>query len=782
MFNYPLQNIANIGKDIYLFNRQSDGSLDIQKDVLFLPYFYQSNPNGIFLGYFGGKFNKMFKKLPWQIKNVRDVKVDGESDIIYTKRYLLDKVNIIKSRTKWIMFDIETQSKIIPNPLVAPDPITSITVYDNYSQQYKQFWTLNYKTEYDLLNAFINYINEIKPDLLIAYNVDGFDMPYLVTRFPDFSEKISPINKKNYHNQYPEGISVVDYYQFIKKVYKYKRNTLDYIYSEEFKVPQNSVKYRFDIISDIIKEKNLEDVKKMVALENKLHIIDYFDEQRRLAKVLWEDLCHFSVSIDGLILQESKKKGVVLPSKPEEEERLRRKEEDKIHGGWVFSIPGRYEGVTLLDVSGTYPSLISTFNLDPVNIRKESSTQTVKIRKINIYQNPDAIVPTVSRKLIYAREQIQKELLNKTGLEFDLLKKKDEAHKSLNNTLYGILLFKNSRIYNKDIADTITYLARFLIRYIKFSLNKLGFKVVAADTDSNFIHSKDFEKIENLCNNILIPKWLKHFGKTEGKLKFKYEGYFENVVFTGDKHYKGNFVKANGEKKVIDKGIEIVRRDSSKYQETFLEDLYNKILKGDNENECSNWIKQQINEFKNHPLKNIAAPFQRNETVYDSEPVFIRALKYTDEILPNFSKEYHNDLYYIYVKSMGKAERKSSRMLKNKETGKRERKESNTLIDKNVLVFEGDDTSHIKEVDWDKMIEKNIIKKVKIIYTALKWDFSIFVPKKEKKPRKKKEKTITEFAKEEVANNAEERAIEILDNKEAKIKKNNKSISDSLSL
>jgi len=121
-------------------------------------------------------------------------------------------------------------------------------------------------------------------------------------------------------------------------------------------------------------------------------------------------------------------------------------------------------------------------------------------------------------------------------------------------------------------------------------------------------------------------------------------------------------------------------------------------------------------------------------------------------------------------------------MLKNKETGKRERKESNTLIDKNVLVFEGDDTSHIKEVDWDKMIEKNIIKKVKIIYTALKWDFSIFVPKKEKKPRKKKEKTITEFAKEEVANNAEERAIEILDNKEAKIKKNNKSISDSLSL
>jgi hypothetical protein len=63
------------------------------------------------------------------------------------------------------------------------------------------------------------------------------------------------------------------------------------------------------------------------------------------------------------------------------------------------------------------------------------------------------------------------------------------------------------------------------------------------------------------------------------------------------------------------------------------------------------------------------------------------------------------------------------------------------------------------------MIEKNIIKKVKIIYTALNWDFSIFIPKKEKKPRKSKEKSITEFAKEEVSNNAEEKAIEILGNK-----------------
>lgn len=779
MLNFPLQNIANDGHEIYLFNRLADGNLSIMKDTAFFPYFYKADVNGIYCGYFGGKFNRVTAKEPYFIKDMRNIKVDGESDIIYTRRYLLDKVNIIKSKTKWIMFDIETKSKVVPNPMVAPDPITSIAAYDNYSKEYKQFWAEDYKTEYDLIDAFINYIIDKKPDLMIAYNVENFDAPYLINRFPDFSEKISPIHKKKYRNQYPEGISIVDYYKLIKKVYKYKRNTLDYIYSEEFNVAPNNIKYRFDVISPIIREKNLDDVKKMVALENKLHLIDYFDEQRRLAKVLWEDLCNYSVSIDGLILQMSKAKGVVLPSKPDNDEQLRRKEEDEITGGFVYAKKGRYENVSLFDISGTYPSMITTFNLDPVNLRDKESTNTIKIKNVIIEQNPNAIVPTVSRRLIGDRAKIQKELEKLSGLEYDLVKKQDDAHKSLNNTLYGILLFKGSRIYNKDIASTITYLARFMIRYTKYALHLLGYEVVGSDTDSIFVHSENYQKISDVIKTIIIPRWLNHFGKKdEGQIKFKYEGTFENVIFTAKKHYKGNMIKANGEHKSIDKGIEIVRRDTSKFQEKFLEELYNKILSGLSQETVNQYIKIKIDEIKNAALKDIAFPFQLNTNEYSSEPIFMRALHYTDEIIPNFSKDYHDELYYIYVKSFGTSQRQSSRMLKNKETGKRERKESITTVQKNVLAFDVNDIKHIKEVDYEQMIERNILKKVKTIYEALNWDFTVFVPKKEKKTRKtrtKKEKSsnsykttdeLSKFAKEEASNNAEERALNILDNKD----------------
>jgi len=729
MLNLPIQNISSIGREIILFNRQQSGELTIMRDLLFSPYYYVPSPTGIFRGYFGGKYDKVTCKNPREIKDKRNVKTDGESDVPYVRRYLLDKVNIIKSPTRWIMFDIETLSKIVPNPLVAPDPITSITAYDNYEKKYIQFWCENYPSEYELIDAFINYIKERKPDLLLAYNINGFDMPYLVTRFSDFGEKVSPIGQIKKRNGYPEGISIVDYYELIKKVYKYKRHTLDFIYSDEFKVPQNFIKYRFNEISPIIKEKNLEDVKKMVALENKLHLIDYFDEQRRIAKVLWEDLCHFSVSIDGLILQTAKSKGVVLPSKPDEEEKLRRIEEDEIEGGYVFAQPGKYDDASLLDISGTYPNLITTFNLDPVNKKKIPNSQTVTIRKIHIEQNPNAIVPTVANRLIASRKQIQKELEGKTGEEYDLLKKKDDAHKSLNNVVYGILLFKNSRIYDKDIADCITYLARFLIRYTKFALRKLGYSVISSDTDSIFVHSRDYEKIEKLCNETLIPNWLRHFGKTEGTLRFKYEGYFENVVFEAPKHYRGNFVTAKGEHKMINKGIEIVRKDSSKFQEEFLEELYNRILKNESEQTISNWILEQIKELPNKPLKNIAFPFQIVQKIYNSIPISIRALQYTDEIIPNFSQDYHNELYYIYVKPFGTAERHSKSMRKNKDTGKKELKESHTIINKNVLAFD-ENTDHIKEVDYSEMIRRNILDKAEKLFDVLGWNKELIGIKK----------------------------------------------------
>ena len=89
MLSLPVQNISNIGREIIMFNRQNDGTLSIMRDKTFFPYYYTPSAKGIFNGYLGNKYNKVICKEPYQIKDQRNAKIDGESDIVYIRRYLL---------------------------------------------------------------------------------------------------------------------------------------------------------------------------------------------------------------------------------------------------------------------------------------------------------------------------------------------------------------------------------------------------------------------------------------------------------------------------------------------------------------------------------------------------------------------------------------------------------------------------------------------------------------------------------------------------------------------
>lgn len=718
MLSLGLVNIYNEGRLLYIFHRVGK-ELHVLTEKSFFPYFYETSLNGIYRGYFGEKLEKIICKEPYQLAQKR-TKTSQEADIVYTKRYLIDKIKIEKANIRYVFFDIETQSKNLPNPFEAPDPISCITTYDNYTQIYKTFWIKDYQSEYQLTEEFIKYLKEIKPDLLLGWNALGFDFPYLQTRIPDFAQRISPIEKVIKKNGFPAGISIIDYMDWVKKVYKYKKYSLEYVYCDTFKLPYKPQKYEFGMITDDIKEKNIADVRKMVELEQKLKVLPYFDELRRLSKVLWEDLTMYSILVDGFILQIAKEKGFILPTKPDDEEKFRRTEEDEIVGGYVYAKSGVFDNVHLFDVGGTYPNLIITFNLDPANKRKEPNIQTTTIRNVHILQNANAIIPTVCSKLLHSRKEIQKQLELAKGEEADLLKKKDEAHKALNNSVYGITLFKSSRLYDKDIAATITYLARFLIRYTKWTLKQYGYEVIASDTDSIFVCSEFHENIEKIINERIIPAYLKHFGKTEGTLKFKYEGTFKNIFMLTKKHYAGNFIKANGEEKLIKKGIEALRSDASIFQEKFQETLLTKILNKESKKAIILWIKEQIDRIETLPLTDIAFPVKlsKSREAYKTEGMHVRALRYAQMENLDWQVNVGQDYYYTFIVPEREDITKGSRTIK----GIKKEVDIKKPID--VMAFDEFNGLKNHTVDYTKVIDRNIYKKVETIFDALGWDIS----------------------------------------------------------
>jgi len=757
LLNYPLQNIANDGKKIYLFNRQRDGSLTIQQDNIFYPYFYEEDNKGLFLTIDGKKVKKVNCQRPSDLKSRRTAN-SYEADVLYTKRYIIDKIGeVLPSSTKYLFIDIEIQTKELPNYTNPDKPITCVSIYESLEKKIRCWFINDYEgtlavKEDALLKNVVKYITDTQPDILLGWNFTEFDYPYLAARIKrlwnlEFSELISPINKGRWGVReemptYPQGISVLDYLDMFKKIYRTEVSyALDSIAQKYLGTPANK-KVDFNQITEEIKEKNIEDVKKMVRIEQEKKIISYYDEIRRMGKCLWEDLTWNSKVLDMMLLSEAKTKGIVLPSKHYGEDYI---EEVEFEGAYRRADLGRFENLYKLDLSSAYPMAIIDFCLDIANLTQNKNEQKIDITdretnevKYSVYfkQNANALLPTLAKKLIIKKDYIKTELkgMNPESPEAKDLQIKYDAVKALVNSLFGVTALKIFRLYNVNIASSITSIVRDVLHYVEVGLQARGMKVIYLDTDSVFVEAKENPVI--LCNQ-LIKEWAKEkFNKERTGIEFDYEGVFDKILVVALCHYVGYLRKKNGQIKKEIKGVEAKRKDSSKFMQQFQTKLIDKILDNESKEKIVTFIDAEKERIKTVPITEIGFPCKiSNTTVYKSPPIFIRALEYSKQLC-GFTKNSGDTFFYVYVESMGKSTRTARRTMTNKETGEKVDKTSEKEIEMNCLAYDEEQFNHVKNIDWKKMIEKTIIGKCENIFEALGWDLGLIKEVKVKKAKK----------------------------------------------
>jgi len=326
-----LQNISNHFQEIYISIREGN-NLKIEHIQDFHPYIYEPDTNGEYKGYDGVKLTKIHCKSPHEIKNIRTSQ-SYEADVIYVKRFLIDRVDRIeKSNTKYLLYDIEVAAeKEFPDPKFANYPVTFCTFYNNYTKEYITFDYRDYKTEFDMLEAMCVYIKKESPDLLLAWNQDEFDYPYLYNRYPDFAKKISPVGLENYKGDNvpsPALISPIDLMALDHKFTGGKRVSyaLNNVSVEEFDDEEDWGDTDWVGDPDHVKEKNINDVKRMVRLVEKNQYIEIFDSIRIFSKCIWADLpsekdgfewqSNNSKPWDQVFLRLAKEGNLILPSKP----------------------------------------------------------------------------------------------------------------------------------------------------------------------------------------------------------------------------------------------------------------------------------------------------------------------------------------------------------------------------------------------------------------------------------------------------------------------------------
>ena len=485
--------------------------------------------------------------------------VFGHTQYAYT--YIADKypedIKWDYSKLLLITIDIEVECENgFPNPRQSIEPLLSITVKNHQTQGIivwgiGKFTTdrddvtyIQCKDETDLLEEFIVFWEQNTPDIVTGWNIDFFDIPYLMNRIKLlFGEKklkaFSPwgnvSDKEVYmmgrkHQMYDIlGVAILDYLELCRKfTYTTQENyRLDHIAHVELDEQKQENPYETfqewytkDYQSFI--EYNITDVELVDRLEDKLKLIELLITMAYDCKVNYSDMLGSVKYWDILIYNYLRKKNIIVPQKRKHSSKAERYEGAYVKDPQV----GMHNWVVSLDLNSLYPHLIMQFNISPETLIKQ--VKNVDVDKL-LNQKIDTsflpkdttitpngaifrtdkkgFLPELMEKIYNDRVIYKRKALNASQLYEDTKDKKhlndmsryhtkQLAQKISLNSAYGAIGNEWFRYYDIRNAEAITTSGQLAIRWIEKEVNNYLNKlfdtkdkdyIIASDTDSIYV-------------------------------------------------------------------------------------------------------------------------------------------------------------------------------------------------------------------------------------------------------------------------------------------------------
>jgi DNA polymerase elongation subunit (family B) len=262
-------------------------------------------------------------------------------------------------------------------------------------------------------------------------------------------------------------------------------------------------------------------------------------------------------------------RGFVIPRSIHSHERIRTLDEiiAKDKGGMIFSPKiGLHENVVVLDYENEYANLILKHNLS-----YETVTSTEDGRIIGSKDNP-GLLPTVLEEILKRRvffKNLQKSFLVDTT-EWHCCEHRIVALKDILVSLYGTTGSFWNRFANVAALEEINRLSREVLIKTKDIVQRLGFELLYADTDSVYLRKigaslEDFEFAKDaLRRETGLPISLENYYKFLVLLPLEADEKMEAL-----KHYFG-ITHGN---ELIARGIEIRRHDAPNFIKEFQTEL-----------------------------------------------------------------------------------------------------------------------------------------------------------------------------------------------------------------
>ncbi len=478
--------------------------------------------------------------------------------------------------------------------------------------------------EKSLIEALRTAIVEIDPDILTGWNTIDFDLAVLREKFAkhgvpfrfgrmdwDCTLRIESSFFKESVAEVP-GRQVLDGIQMLK---------LNFIQLESYKLGEAAkalvgddklitgtgnkgaeIQDAYEKHPQHLVDYNLKDSALVLDILAKTDAVGIMLRRALLTGMPLDRVRGSIASFDSLYLRELRARGFVAPSG-----RFAEKEEG-IKGAYVMdSKPGVYDYVAVCDFKSLYPSLMRTFNIDPLAFARGQALGA-RSRKPHVTAPNGAIFDTSEEGILPGMLKVLWDARD------DAKRRKDAtssfAIKILMNSFFGVLASPACRFFSLDMANAITAFSRETIRATMDEIGKMGYTVLYGDTDSVFIDTKASSEKEALAiatriasdiNGLLRERIRKEHDR-ESALELQADKVFVHFLMPkvrgkeegAKKRYAGMIRKGDALELDVT-GMEIVRRDWTDLAKSFQRELLELVFE---KKEPEGYIKRFVEDLK----------------------------------------------------------------------------------------------------------------------------------------------------------------------------------------
>ena len=328
------------------------------------------------------------------------------------------------------------------------------------------------------------------------------------------------------------------------------------------------------------------DARLAYQIVEKLRLVELAFARSRLTGMTPDRVAASIASFDFLYLTELEQVRIVAPSVRGKDSQI---PDARVHvaqqGGHVLEpVAGLHSGVWVFDFKSLYPSLIRTFNIDPVAyVPNEAPAEDLIDTPGGKFRRAPAILPRLLDELFPRREAAKKRHDDVAA----------HAIKILMNSFYGVLGTSACRFYNPALANAITGMGKHMLLWSKSWFEAAGFKVLYGDTDSLFVSSGGMDPIEAGARarelvrslNRDLAEYIESRWRRESRLELEFEKLYLKLFLPRARHstrgaskrYAG-WLSGAGTEGVEFVGMEVVRRDWTALAKRVQRELYQRLF------------------------------------------------------------------------------------------------------------------------------------------------------------------------------------------------------------